>query len=155
MGSVIELREVVREHIVFTNWDLLQDLGRANLGATNWWPQPSSFSRIVPPLGIEPSELDTGFTEAATQTTSLAASCIELLRHVTPPDGIEEENWYLLVVTTLIRQLNLGSTGVDLRELSTAMPGGDTFQNPYMAAVLSGSTRAVGYQGATVKELEE
>ena len=67
-GSVIELRETVREHIVFTNWDLLQDLGRVNLGAMNQWPQPSSSSRVKPPLGNEPSELDTSFTEATTQT---------------------------------------------------------------------------------------
>ena len=155
VGSVVELREVVREHIVFTNWDLLWDLGRVNLEAMNWWPQPSSSSRIVLPLGNEPSKLDTGFTEATTQTASLAASCIEPLRHITLPDGMEEENQYLLVITALIRQLNLGSASDNLRESSTAPPGGDTFQNPRMAAVLPGSTRAVSYQGATVKELEE
>ena len=38
LGSAIELREVVREHVVFTNWDLLQDLGRVNPGAMNQWP---------------------------------------------------------------------------------------------------------------------
>ena len=154
VGSVIELREAVREHIVFTNWDLLQDLGRVNLGVMNQWPQPSSSSRIVLPLGDEPSELDTGFTEATTQTTSPAVSCV-LLRHITPLDGTEEENWYLLVVTTLISQLNLGSASNNLGESSAIPPGGDTFQNPCMAAVLSGSARVVGYQGATMKELEE
>ena len=154
-GSVIELREAVREHVVFTNWDLLWDLGRVNLGATNQWPQPSSSSRVVPPLGNEPSELDTSFTEATTQIVSPAANDVELIRHITPQDRMEEENWYLLVVMTSIRQLSLGSVGDDLRELSAAPPGGNTFQNPCMAAVLSGSTRAACYPGATMKELEE
>ena len=136
----------MREHVVFTNWDLLQDLGRVNLGVMNQWPQPSSSSRIVLPFGDGPSELDTSFSEATTQTTSPAASCIELIRHITPPDGTEEENWYLLVITASIRQLNLGSTSNGLGESSTAPPGGDTFWNACMVAVLSGSTRAVSYQ---------
>ena len=78
VGSVVELREMVREH-VFTNWDLLQDLGRVNLWATNQWPQPSSSSRVVLPLGDKPSELDTSFTEATTQTASLAATDVKLV----------------------------------------------------------------------------
>ena len=137
-GSVIELREAVREHIVFTNSDLLWYLGRVNLRAMNQWPQPSSSSRIVLPLGNEPSELDNSFFKATTQTASLPVSCVELLRHITPPDGMEEENWYLLVITALIRHLSLGFTSNGLRESSTALPGGDTFWNPHMAAVLSG-----------------
>ena len=121
---------MVREHIMFTNWDLFWDLGRVNPGAMSQWPQPSSSSRIVLPLGDEPSELDTSFTEATAQTTSLAMSDVEPTRHIIPPDGMEEENWYLLLITTSIRQLNLGSAGNDLGESSTAPPGKDTFWNP-------------------------
>ena len=138
VGSVIELREMVREHVMFTNWDLLQGLGRVNPGATSQWPQPSSSSRVVLPLGNEPSELDTGFTEGTTQTASLAMSDVEPMRHITPPDGTKEDNWYLLVITALIRQLSLGSAGNDLGESSPAQPGGDTFWNPCMVAVLLG-----------------
>ena len=140
------------------NWDLFQGLGRVNPGATSQWPQPSSssFGRIEPPLGDKPSEHDTGFTKATTQTTSLAMSDAEPTGHVTPLERMEEENWYVLVVTALIRQLNLGSADNDLRESSAAPPGRDTFQNPHMVAVPPGSTRrAVSYQGATVKKLEE
>ena len=126
------------------------------LGAMSQWPQPSLSSRIALPLGDKPSEFDTGFTEATTQTTSPAMSDVEPTRHITPPDGMEEENQYMLVITALIRQLNLGSAGNDLGESSTAPPRGDTFWNPCMAAVLSGSRRrVVSYQGATKKELEE
>ena len=86
-GSVIELREMVKEHIMFTSLDLFWGLGRVNLGATSQWPQPSS-SIIAPPLGNEPSELDTGFTEATTQTASLAMSDVEPTGHITPTDGM-------------------------------------------------------------------
>ena len=146
---------MVREHVVFTNRDVLQGLGRVNLGATSQWPQPSLSSRVALPLGDEPSELDTGLIEATTQTASLAMSYVELLRHITPLDGMEEENQYLLVITTSRRQLNLESAGNDFGESSTAPPGGDNFWNPHMTAVFSGSTRVVSYQGATMKELEE
>ena len=33
--GVIELRERVKEHVVFTKWDVIQGLGRVNLGATS------------------------------------------------------------------------------------------------------------------------
>ena len=114
-GSVIELREVVREHAVFTNWDLLWDLGRVNPGAMNQWPQTSSSSRVVPPLGDEPSELDTSFTEATTQTAFPATTNVKSVRCINPPDGTEGENQYLLVITALIGQLSLGSAGNDLK----------------------------------------
>ena len=38
VGSVIELREMVKEHVMFTNWDLFWGLGRVNPGATSQWP---------------------------------------------------------------------------------------------------------------------
>ena len=94
VGSVVELREAVREHVVSTNWDLLWDLGRVNPGAMNQGPQTSLSSRVVKPLGNKPSELDTGFTEATTQTVSPAMTDIEPIRHITPPVGTERENWY-------------------------------------------------------------
>ena len=128
------------------------------MGAISPWPQPSlsSFGRIVPQLGNKPSEHDTGFTEATTQTASPAMSHAELTGCITPLDRMEEENWYVLSVTALIRQLNLGSANNDFGESSTALPGRDSFQNPHMAAILSGSTRrAVSYQGANVKQLVE
>ena len=94
--------------------------------------------------------------EATTQIASPTMSEVELTRPITPPDRTEEENWYVLVITTLIRQLNLETTGVDLRESVTAMPGSGAFKNPHMAAVLSGpARRAISGQGAIVKELEE
>ena len=121
---------MVKEHFVFTNWDLLWDLGRVDPRAMNQWPKTSSSSGVVLPLGDEPSEPDTGFTEATTETVSLAVTNAEPIRHTTPLVGMEGENWYLLVITTSIGQLSLESASNGLEGSSTALQGGDTFQNP-------------------------
>ena len=93
--------------------------------------------------------------EATTQTASPIMSRVELTRPIAPPDRMEEENWYVLVVTALIRQLNLETTGVVLGETVTTLPGRSAFQNPHMVAVLSGpARRVISDQGAIVKELE-
>ena len=126
-GSVIELREMVKEHVVFTNWDFLQDLRRVDPRAMNQWPQTSSSCGVMLLLGDEPSEPDTSFTEATTQTISPAVTDAEPIRHTTPPVGMEGENQYLLVLTASIGQLSLESAGNGLEGSSTALHGGDTF----------------------------
>ena len=170
--SVIELRERVKEHVIFTKWDIIQGLGRVNPGATSQWPQttPTGFGRVDPPLSPcvatvhltrlqvddQPVEQNASFMEATTQTASPTMSRVELTRTIAPPDRTEEENWYVLVVTDLIRQLNLETTSVDLGETVTALPGRGAFWNPHMVAVLSGpARRVISDQGAIVKELEE
>ena len=143
---------------MFTKWDIIWGLGRANLGATSQWPQTNStgFRGIEPPLGNQPVEQDTSFMEATTQTVSPTMSDVELTGPITPLDRMEEENWYILVITTSIWQLNLETANVDLGELVTASPGRDAFQNPHMVAVFSGPTRrAISGQGTTVEELED
>ena len=122
----------MKEHVVFTKWDIIQGLGRVNLGATSQWLQTSStsFERMDPPLSPRPTPIDnqpveqnTSFMEATTQTISPAMSWVELTRPITPLDRMEEENQYILVITTSIRQVNLETTGIDLRESVTALPG--------------------------------
>ena len=162
--SVIELREREKEHVMFTKWDVNQGVGRVNLGAASQWPQTSStsFRRMDPPLsprptpvGDQPVEQNTSFMEATTHTASPAMSRVELTRPITPLDRMEGENWYIQAVTVSIRQLNLGTTSVDLRESVTASPGKGAFQNPCMVAVLLGpAKRAISGQGTIVKELE-
>ena len=58
--SVIELRERVKEHVIFTKQDIIQGLGRVNPGATSQWPQtsPTSFGRIDPPLSPRSTPVD-------------------------------------------------------------------------------------------------
>ena len=69
---------------------------------------------------------------------------------------MEEENWYVQVMTTSIRWLNLETTSVVLGETVTASPRRSAFQNPHMVAVLSGpARRVISDQGAIVKEQEE
>ena len=84
----------------------------------------------MPPSGNKPSKTNTGFTEAATQTISPAATDTEPTRHTTPWVGTERENQYLLVVTILIGKLSLESAGNGLEGSSTAPCEGDTFRNP-------------------------
>ena len=60
----------------------------------------------------------------------------------------------MLVVTALVRRLNLEGTRVVLGDMVTTLAGGVTFQNPRMAAVLPGPTggrRAIA--STTMEEL--
>ena len=118
-------------------------------------PQTSPNSRVILTLVDKHGKPNTSFTEASTQTISQATTNAESARCTTPPVGMEGENWYLLVVTALIGQLSLESACNVLEGSSTAPHGGDTFQNPQMAPVLSASTRVVSYGGATMNDLEE
>ena len=84
-------------------------------------------------------------------------SGVKLTSPIAPPNQMEEEKWYVLVVTTLIRSLNLETTGVILGDTVNASSEGSAFQNPHMAAVHSRPVRARGAisnQGTIVKELE-
>ena len=145
----------MKEHVVFTKWDIICGLGRINPGATSQWHQTNSTSfRTERLVGNLPVGQDTSFMEATTQTASPAMSNVELT--ITPLDRMEEENWYVLVITASIWQLNLENANVDLGELVTALPGRDAFQNSRMAAVFLGPTRRViSSQGTTVKGLED
>ena len=63
----------------------------------------------------------------------------------------EGENWYLFVVTASVGQLNLGHHGNGPEGSRSE----NTFQNPRMTATFPGSTKAIGYEGTTMKELDE
>ena len=82
------------------------------------------------PLVDKHGKPDTSFTEASTQTVSPAMTDAESVRCTTPPVGMEGENQYLLVVTTLIGQLSLESASNGLKGSLTALCGRDPFQNP-------------------------
>ena len=62
----------------------------------------------------------------------------------------------MLVVTALVRRMNLEATRVVLGDMVTTSAGGAAFQNPWMVAVLPGPVRgrrATSNQGATMEEL--
>ena len=81
---------------------------------------------------------------------------VKLTSPIIPPDQAEEKEWYILVMITSVRRLNLEMTGVILGDMVTTSAGGRAFQNPNMAAVLLGHIQERGVisnPGATVKEL--
>ena len=92
--------------------------------------------------------------ETTTHTTSSAAE-EDTTRCATPTSGAEKENLYLLVITTSVGQLNLGPGGNGPKRSRADIHDENTFQNLWMAAAFPGSTRAISYGGATVKELDE
>ena len=149
-GSVVELRETVQEYVTFTNGDILLDLGAIHLGATNQWPQTTLFSWVLSPLVKEQD-----FKEATIHTTPPVGADVDTARCTTPLSGMERENWYLLVITASVEQLSLGPGGNNPERSTTDSPRGNIFQNPQMAAIFSGTTRAVSCGGATIKELKE
>ena len=141
--SVLELRERMKEHIIFTKQDVIQGLGRINPGTASQWPQPtptdlgradSPLSPCVtisertyttvpltrPQVDNQPIGQDASLMEAATQIASTTMSGVELTSPITPLDQTEEKNWYVLVMTNLIRWLNLETTSVVLGETVTA-----------------------------------
>ena len=89
--SVIQLRKMVEEQIMFTDWDIFWDLERVDPEAMSQWPQPSlsHLGRMEPPLDNQPGKKNICFMETATQTASLAMTDVELTRHITPPDRTE------------------------------------------------------------------
>ena len=146
--SVLELMGSVKEHNVFSKWDIVWGLGRIDPGTTNWWPQPTitgigsmqsnsagvwETCGTIPSLFEPPPERgdttvlstkpkmedwatgqDTSPIEATTQPASATPSVVELTSPIIPPDWMEEERWYMLVVTTSMRSLNLETTRVIL-----------------------------------------
>ena len=104
-------------------------------------PVESIASPTVHNVGYTPPGLVNPLLErdaTVFSTIPTTASVVELTSPIILPDQTEEERWYMLVVTALIRRLNLESTGVILGDMVTALAGGVAFQNPQMAAVLPG-----------------
>ena len=132
--SILELKESVKEHVIFSKQDIIQGLGRFDPGSMNWWPQPTTTTigsaesnsaevwetRGTTPLSFGPSSergdttvlstklqmedwltgQDANLIEAATQPASTTALVVKLTSPIAPPNWMEEERWYMLVVTT-------------------------------------------------------
>ena len=102
------------------------------------------FSCMLSPLVEGQDFMETTIHTASPIADEDAARC------TTPPSGTERENWCLLVITATVGQLSLGPGGDNPERSITDSHGGNTFQNPQIAAIFSGSTRAVSYESATV-----
>ena len=145
VGSIVELRGTVQEHVTFNYWDVVQGLGAILLGSMSHWPQTTLFICILRPP-VEGQD----FTEATTPTTPSTAKK-DMTGCTTLPPTTERENWYLFVVTASVGQLNLGPNGNGPKGSRAE----NTFQNPRMATTFPGSTKAISYEGTTIKELDE
>ena len=143
--SVVELREAMWEHVTFNHWDVVQGLGEIHLGSMSQWPQTTLFSHVLR-LPAEGQD----FIEATTPTTPSTAE-EDMTGWTTPLPRTEGEDGYLFVVTTSVGKLNLGPH----REWPKGSRAENTLQNPRMAAMFPGSTKAISYEGAVIKELDE
>ena len=115
----------------------------------------STEPKVVVPKDL-PTSQATSPIKALTQIVPTTGSVVELTSPNIPSNQTEEERWYVLVVTALVRRLNLEATGVILIDMVTASAGRVAFQNPQMVAVLPGPTRGrktIGNQGTTIEEL--
>ena len=70
---------------------------------------------------------DTSPIEAITQLVPTTALVVEITSPIILSDQTEEERWYILVVTALVRRLNLEMTRVILRDTVTASARGVAF----------------------------
>ena len=107
-------------------------------------PLPEGDATVLstkPEIEDWPTGQDAIPIEAVTQLVPTTASVVELTSPINHSDQTEEENWYMLVVTALVRRLNLEATRVVLRDMVTTSAGRVAFLNPQMAAVLPGPVR--------------
>ena len=145
VGSIVELREAMQEHVTFSHRDVVQGLGVIHLESTSQWPQTTLFNCILrPPMEGQ------NFAEATTSTT-LSTAEEDMTECITPPPRIGEENRYLSVVTGSVGQLNLGPHG--------DAPKGSRVESisckPRMVTTFPRFTSVNSYEGAVMNELGE
>ena len=75
-------------------------------------------------------EQDSSFIEVATPAASSTVSEVNMTSPITPPNQTKEERQYVLVVTALIRRLNLETTGIILGDTVIAPPDRCALRNP-------------------------
>ena len=67
-----------------------------------------------------------------------------------PPQGLEQSDRYLLVVTSLVNRLDLGAGGDNIRE---SQGGRSLFWNPWMFAMFHLPWKVTCYRGNTLLSL--
>ena len=93
------------------------------------------------PKGMPTSQATSPIRSVA-QIVPTTGSMVKLTGPLIPSDQTEDERWYVLIVTALVRRLNLETNRVILGETVTTWAGEVASKNPQMAAVLPGLTRA-------------
>ena len=142
VGSIVELREAMWEHVTFNHWDVVQGLEGIHLGSMSLGPQTTLFSCVLRPP-VEGQD----FVKTTTPTTSSTTEedmtgCIILLPRT------ERGNQYWFVVTASVGQFNLGPHDNG--------PKGSRAENTFWnLRIATTFPEVISYEGATIKELDE
>ena len=139
-----ELWQTVQEFVNITYQDIMQGLGiekseASHLGVT-------IFSQVLASPVDEPKVMEDPPHPDSPPPEDDTIWC------ASPPQGLEQSDRYLLVVTSLVNRLGLGAGGNNVRE-SQGSRG--LFQNPQMLAVFPPPWEVTHYVGATLTKLDE
>ena len=140
---VRELWQTVREFVNITYRDVMQGLNiekceASHLGVT-------IFSRVLANPINEPRIVEDPPHQESPPPKDEAIWC------ASPPQGLEQHDRYVLVVTLLVGRLDLGAGGNNIRE---SQGGRSLFQNPQMSAVFPPPRVVSHYGGTTLTELD-
>ena len=139
---VRELQQTVREFVNITYRDVMQGLELEKCQAS--CPGMTIFSWVLANPINEPRIVeDTPHLDSPSPKD-------EAIWCASPPQGLEQHDRYVLVVTLLVGWLGLGAGGNNIGEFQD---GRGLFQNPQMSAMLPPPREASCYRGATLTEL--
>ena len=104
------------------------------------------FSRVLStPVG-EPKVMEAPPHPVSSPSGDEAIWC------TSPPPGLEQSDRYLLVITSSVKQLDLGLGGNNVRE---SQSGRNVFWHPWMVAVFLPPWGVTHYEGTTLTKLDE
>ena len=137
-----ELWQTVWEFVNITYRDVMQGLEIEKCEAS--CPGMTIFSRVLANLINEPRVAeDPPHQESPPKDEAIWCA--------SPPQGLEQHERYVLVVTSLVGQLDLGAGGNNIRE---SQGGRSLFWNPWMLAIFPPPRVASHYGGTTLTELD-
>ena len=117
------------------------DVGHTLPGPADTPPERDAMAPSTEPEVEAPKDLLIGWAtspiKVGTQVLPTTGSVVKLTSPLTPSNQAEGERWYMLVVTALVRRLNLEATGVILGDTVTASAGGVAFGNPQIVQQFS------------------
>ena len=144
--SVRELWQTVQEYVDISYQDVMQDLEVEKSETSCPQPNTTIFSWVLAP----PSDKQRAVEGPPCPISPQAED--EVIWCTSPPPEIKWSDRYMLVVTSLVGQLNLGPGGDNARR---SHGGENVFLNPGMSTVFPPPHGVTHYGGATLTELDE
>ena len=138
-----ELQQTVWEFVNITYRDAMQGLEIEKCEASH--PGETIFSRVLANLIDEPRVVEDPPHQESPPSKDKAIWC------ASPPQGLEQHERYVLVVTSSVGQLDLGAGGNNIRE---SQGDRSLFQNPWMLAVFPPPSVVSHYRSATLTEVD-